>query len=205
MDLETFNSLLKIGVFVGGICAVGALITETIISSRQASVIRQLTKDTSDAKTLQVEAETRLKTVEGETAKQQERAANAEKALLELKEGLQPRTLSAAQRSLFIAALSGQPKSTNLRVLTASDDREASDFARQIADALKDAGWKADLVASSGRLLGTGIEVQHGEAGMQPHVLALQGAFKAAGLEFSQGIDRILGSAEAQIVVAHKP
>ena len=122
MDLETLNSLLKIGVFVGGICAVGALITETVLNSRQAEVVREMDlriaeqqeraanaeRDAAEAKALAAKAgegtavalanaaavNERAAKLEIEAAAQRERAAKAERSLLTLGKALAPRRLA---------------------------------------------------------------------------------------------------------------
>ena len=88
-EVETLNAFFEsAAMWLGLLTAVAAgagWYTESIVSERQAARLRSLGTDVADARTRQVEAETRLKSVEGETAKQQERAAQAEKQLLELK------------------------------------------------------------------------------------------------------------------------
>jgi hypothetical protein len=78
MDLEFWNSALKVGLFLGGICAVLALITETILSGRKDAAVNGLAKESSDQKerieNLAIQAET-----------QRERAANAERDAAEAK------------------------------------------------------------------------------------------------------------------------
>jgi hypothetical protein len=147
MDLDSWNSLLKVGLFVGGICGVGALITETMISSRQESLIRQLTRDTADAKRLQAEAEIRLRGVEAESARQQERAAKAELSLLEVQRAMEPRSVRFnAASGLIVESLKSGPKLPESEVVSIwyhPNDAEAFGLAGAIERVLRESGWRS--------------------------------------------------------------
>ena len=71
---------------------------------------------------------------------QQERAAKAERDLLELKEKIKDRHMNSDQRAELIKILSAGPKGVvSLRCVLS--DRESCLFAREIKEALIEAGW----------------------------------------------------------------
>ena len=139
MDLESLNSVLKVGVLVGGICAVGALITETIINSRQSAVIRGMNQT---------------------LAEQRERAANAERALLELRERTLPRRLSVAQREQVADMLKSHTQGA--MTITVRTGEEARNFGDDLALAIQAAGWavsREGFEVVSGQALPTGLQL----------------------------------------------
>ena len=73
------------------VAGVGALVTGNILSERQAAQLRQFDRDLTEAKT--------------KLSEQQERAAKAESALLELQQKLADRTLTDAQLDEIIGSL----------------------------------------------------------------------------------------------------
>jgi hypothetical protein len=81
-----------------------------------------------------------LKRLAGE---QQERAAKAEKELLELKERIKPRHLSNEQKAALIELLKHNP-SGDVSISCLNGDKEACDFASEITSALTAGGWKVD-------------------------------------------------------------
>jgi len=93
-------------------------------------------KDASDARAAQ-------QRVEIELAKQQERAAIAERALLELQQRLEHRRISPVHHARFVAAL--RPYAGSTLALIKLGDLEAGTFADDILSVLADAGWRVNL------------------------------------------------------------
>jgi hypothetical protein len=77
-------------------------------------------------------------------ATQQERAAKAEKDLLELQNRLKPRILTSEQSNALITLLSSS-KGT-IEILCPPNNKEACDLAQAIASALKRTNWIVDRV-----------------------------------------------------------
>lgn len=159
MDVEGWNSLFKsIAMWSGLVTALAAGAgwwTESIVRTRDTERLRIIGKDIADAKAGQAAAETRLKSVEGETAKQQERAANAERSLLELKQRVAPRRVTPEQRAQFIVRTKSLAKSPgSVRVLTISD-AEAVNLSRDLEALFKEAGfivkWE-QVIGTSGHI-----------------------------------------------------
>ena len=75
--------------------------------------------------------------LETQLAEAREKQAVAERELLELKERIKPRHID---RSTFLEALTGQPKAP-VEVLYLRDDPETLEFAQEIDNLLKAAGW----------------------------------------------------------------
>jgi hypothetical protein len=90
------------------------------------------------------QAATAQRDLELAVSTQQERAAKAERDLLDLKQRVKSRHLTREQRARFLVKLQGQPKSS---VFIAWDtESEAQDFAQEIATVLEAAGWTANIV-----------------------------------------------------------
>jgi hypothetical protein len=100
-----------------------------------------LQKEASDAKTAQQQVQVQL-------AKQQERAASAEKSLLEVLEKLRYRSVSDKQRKAFLATTSGMTKGA-VEVTALSGDPESIAFAESLRSLLIEAGWLSDSVKNT--------------------------------------------------------
>lgn len=100
-----------------------------------------LQKAAADAKAAQQRVETNL-------AKQQERAAIAERALLELQERIKPRRLTAEQATSFVMTLKTLPNGIIDFGYTAGGADEGFSFARQVQPLFKEAGWTVRNEAS---------------------------------------------------------
>jgi hypothetical protein len=120
-----------------------------------------------------------------ESAKQQERAAKAEKDLLELREKLKPRVIPDAQlRSLTEALRNASPKG-GVTVSCINGDAESCRFAGQFHKALRDAGWTvADRMNSMIGVHGQGIALvlRNPTDVAPPHLVSLMSALASAGL-----------------------
>jgi hypothetical protein len=108
----------------------------------ESGKVAVLQKDAADAKAAQQRVETEL-------AKQQERAAIAERALLELQARLAHRRIAPADHDRLVVSLRLYRGST-VR-LTKLGDSEAAQFADDIIAVLRDAGWTVD-VSTTGML-----------------------------------------------------
>lgn len=218
MDVEFWNSVFKSAtMWLGLLTALAAgagWYTESIVSDRQAARLRDLGKEIAGARTQQAQAETRLKSVEGETAKQQERAANAEESaaqakrqLLELQERLKPRQLTSEQRVRLLESLRKIPKGP-LVFEAVLGDAESSVFAGQIAAIFKEAGWThGGVMLSSFRDRNpTGYGILIRDANNVPaHAGPMQKAFEDAGLPLVADVMPTIEAGMVRFVVGVRP
>jgi hypothetical protein len=140
-----------------------------------------LQKSASDAKTAQQKVEIDL-------AKQQEKAAIAERSLLELQERIKPRTISADQRATLIRLLTPIPKlgsEGKIVVRSVAGDGEADFFAGQIVGVLKASGFTTEdqvqSVYGGGNPIGSFISV-HNIRAAPAYVVSIQRAFQYVGI-----------------------
>lgn len=99
--------------------------------------VTRLQRDAADAKAAQ-------QRVEIELSKQQERAAIAERSLLELQERVRDRHVKTQQRDELIRLLSGKPKGGI--VIKCENTAEAITFANEFAVILSASGWLPEQV-----------------------------------------------------------
>ncbi|HTU44426.1 MAG TPA: hypothetical protein VMF91_05160 [Bryobacteraceae bacterium] len=163
----------------------GVWFTSNIINERQAAQLRQFDKDLTGAKS--------------ELGKQQERAANAERSLLELRERIKPRHLTDKEAAAFVAALRTHPGGTSDFGTTIGGGDEAANFAKQLLPLFRQAGWKApeDISGTTNHLdiqvvgigiLTPGTETPDHRAAtpyvrLTPALMALRDAFRSVGME----------------------
>jgi hypothetical protein len=125
--------------------------------------------------------------VQTELSKQQERAANAEKALLDIQERFQPRLLTSAQEEQFLAIVKEGPKG-RVKILYAPSVPESALFATQIARLLIfRAGWTdVDFPEPNRDLnLAVGVQMRMTIANVEkrpPHAATLEKAFLSVGM-----------------------
>ncbi|HKT24316.1 MAG TPA: hypothetical protein VJR04_06915 [Terriglobales bacterium] len=131
MSVESLKGLFDsfaVGLlFLTFTAGLGALLTGNVINKRQSERLRQFDKDLTDAKT--------------ELGRQQERAANAEKSLLELQQKLANRTLTDEQVKAIrhdVERFAGQ----EFRFSTYWDSPECVGIAERVNRTLQAAGWK---------------------------------------------------------------
>lgn len=122
----------------------------------------------------------RLVTLETELAKSKERAAIAERQLLEIKEGLKPRVVSLENVARLREALAAITDKVPLRVGIAGGDAEAHAFGGQLIEALTAAGWKVDGLTLMD-VTGTGMALVVAKS-VPPYVKRLFAAFGAGGV-----------------------
>lgn len=142
--VDDWNAMFQVLtiIFVAGtvLTGVGKIWTDKIIKERQAQEL----------------AAARISTTKLETdlAKQQERAAKAEKELLEVQERFKPRTLSRSeQNDLFgllrahssLARRAREKNGEVLWIVHPRGDPEATEFAAMLANLFSQAGWQPQL------------------------------------------------------------
>jgi hypothetical protein len=138
-------------------------------------------KDVAGLQIAALDAKAAQQRVETDLAKQQERAAIAEKSLLELQERLRHRHLTGEQRSAIIESSKTVPKGEVIVYAFIGDD-EAITFSVELVEALVAAGWNAKHAGQHVSLFtsGLGILVRKLETA---HAGSLQKVLKDAHLE----------------------
>lgn len=142
------------------------------------------------------------------TEEQRERAAKAEKDLLEVQQKLRPRTISVDQRTRLVAILSVSPKGP-VHITCILGDGEGLAFAQQINDLLRSVGWTVEdggvsQAAFTGNPVGLVILV-HSASSAPPHAIVLQQAFAAVGIPLGGTEKTALAEGSVEIIVGAKP
>jgi hypothetical protein len=149
--------------------AQGALLVQKERADIAAGKLAGLEQDVANAKT--------------EMAKEQTRAATAERSLLELQEKLRPRHLSPEQKKAIGDALKGfPPQQVNIFAVVGTTD--GTTFGLELATAINSGGWTAKFLgveSSGGELRGIAL-VMKDTKHPPPGTPQLQDALKAAGL-----------------------
>jgi hypothetical protein len=149
--------------------------------------------------------------LEADASTQRERAARAEKSLLEVKQDIAPRTLSAEQRASFVKMLRTGPRGeVSITCLTG---KEPCDFAQHLAMALREAGWSVTgptsmlfIRENSGPPVGLIISVPNAAvANQSSRAGMLQDALHAIGLEAPGNVNPNLKDGEVNLFVGVKP
>lgn len=152
------------------------------------------------------EAAREIGKVQVEVAAQQERAAKAERALLELQERLRPRTLTPEQRAQLVELLRRGPKGT-ISLSCPVNDIEAHGFATLLEGVLEDAGWNPGEVvfaALKNPPVGVRIIQRNGGAAI-PSAQALADALIAVGVTIDLRFDPNLSEGDLRVIVGTKP
>ncbi|MBV8859054.1 MAG: hypothetical protein JOZ02_19135 [Acidobacteria bacterium] len=150
------------------------------------------------------EAARQVGEVEKEVARQQERAAIAERALLELQERIKDRVITPEKRARMLAILKQDSKGTTT-ISFAVNDKEAFNFAKQLAEVLAEAGWNVTLgnpSVESTPVGGIGIFVRNAQT---PGAGALQQALGEIGYPASGHINHELPEGYVGVFVSLKP
>jgi hypothetical protein len=120
------------------------------------------------------------------TEEQRERAAKAEKSVLELQAKFTPRLVTGENRAKFLAALSNATRG-KVNVSVVSGDPEAFTFASQLRDTLQGAGFDVGPILGSFMLFGApvvGVQVCiANEANKPPHAFSIRAALDAIGVK----------------------
>lgn len=168
----------------------------------ESGKVAGLQKAAADAKAAQ-------QRVEIDLAKQQERAAIAERSLLQLKEHLKDRTISDEQRGKIITFLqttlqNGIPCGKVL-INWVAGEPDAYSLAMRIQSILKDAGCSDVREMAAVGATGTGMFIAvHSTNSPPKHAGALQHAFISAGVPLTPYEDEKIPVDEVQISIAHK-
>ncbi len=175
----------------------------TDLAGKDAS-IAEAQRDAAAAQKEAAGAILELTQVKVDLAKQQERAADAERKYLEIQERLSFRKLSAAQRAQLIESLRIVPKGP-ARVFHVAQNREASEFAAQIRDVMRAAGWNTGAPNSLLGLdvVGLGILVRDPKD-MPQYTADIQHAFAAASIELPVEAHDGVDKGGVWIIVGHK-
>lgn len=132
------------------------------------------------------QAEAAQKKFELDLATQQERAAKAERELLEVQERMKPWHFGQRQEADFLAALNGRPKSKGkVEIGFTGTDVNGQRFAMELLLLLtKKAGWAAKFMSGLASNHGRGITIGVKDADHPPPAaVALREALEKAGFE----------------------
>lgn len=213
MSLESCKTIFEIGgivlLFLTFVSGVGAYYFSTLINARQKIELRNFTlqvanlqKDASDARANQQK-------VEIELAEQQERTAEAEKALLELREHMKSRNFSPGQEKQLVKMLTEiEPKGT-ISVFCVIGDESGLELANQITRIFKTSGWDAEGSPNQGFFSGgnpVGFSIRiHSVATAPAFANKIQMSFSAIGAPLL-GFERPeLAEHDVQIVIGNRP
>jgi hypothetical protein len=183
MTLEDWNTVLQFSSAVlGGVTfAVGAA---TIVTGYFVS--KRLDLRVAQAQSTAANAVAQSRQLEGDVAKQQERAATAERDLLLLKRAVAPRRITPEQQQEIVRLLNSATSKGRVSVSTFSNNAEPLAYAEEIRKVLAVAGWAAgDHVEQNligGDLAGLTLHVAESATALSDEGTNLLRAFQAAGL-----------------------
>ncbi len=181
---KTFFERGSVGLlFFTFVFGAGALIFSGRLNFVKDAELRKFNKDLTEAKI--------------SLGTQEERAAVAERALLELQQRVKPRNLTDAQRAAFVKALAVLPNAVVKFGYTSGSADEGFNFARQLLPLFKQANW---VVPEAPTGMTNHLEIQVTGVGvlvrppirsngspeylpLTPVMAALQNAFKEAGIQ----------------------
>lgn len=163
MDVDFWNAVFQWGsvalIAVTFIFGAGALWTGNRINQRQSARLVSLESDLTRA--------------QESLAHQQEKTANAERALLELKERQDDRRLTDEQYMNLVRVFRGAGKPHITVRLMFIDQGEPRRFAELLASVLGAAGWKAEIVKwNRAGMLTSGVFVESGQGDSDANVAA---------------------------------
>jgi hypothetical protein len=213
-----FDWMAVILVFLTFVAGTGALWTGNILNRRQGERLKKFDGDLTAAKsalvdqvgqvaTLQKEAsdaKTAQEQVGIELAKQQERAASAEKTLLQLRESLKDRTISPDQEKVLVEALKGTP-SGPVEVWWTASDTDSYGLALQMVRIFKEAEWPlaTERFATGGS--GTGFFIcVHNHMNAPTYAVSIQKAYKLIGIDMNGFSKSEIPEGSVQIFIGHK-
>ena len=166
--------MLAVLLIVALIVGTGLMVLGTRADNRGAARLATLERELAETRKLGAETEARLtraleaahqrvRELEGQVNAERENAAIVEAKLLQQQRLLAPRTLTATQARIVVAALSGfqgQP----VTLVTQMGSEETSRFGRQVQDILQKAGLKvADWEGVPAVVIHNGISLAVGE------------------------------------------
>lgn len=130
----------------------------------------------------------RANALELEAGKQKERAAVAEKELLELEERMKPRNLTSEQASQLISILKSTPKG-KVNVSSVLGNSEASNYASQILRILTESGWTVSSGIGLSTITGEGLFIITPNQN-DANAVNLQNIFASVGITIKKQIDK---------------
>jgi len=174
--------------FVSG---AGALITGGIIGKRQEAKLREFDRDLTEAKT--------------QLGKQQERAAMAERELLQLRQSLKDRSISLDQRQKLINSLKNAPRGP-VEIWWLTGESDSYSLALQIQATFEAAGWAKppERLAVGGSGVGLFIAM-HDTSKPPTHAVAIQQAFNSVGITLTGLGNSEVPAGMVQIYIGQKP
>jgi len=173
-----FQTLSVIFVMLTAGTGAGAIITGYITHKRQAKLIADTNLRAAGAGLELTKAQISL-------ADAEQKRAQAEQALLELKEHLEPRAITPEQRQRFLYLMEPLPKG-KIEMRFAEGNKESTQFASALADMLTESGCdvKKPSLPFSARngTLGIGLRIKDDQA-VPPHAVSIQKALERIGIE----------------------
>lgn len=158
--------------------------------------------------------------VQMELAAQEQKTAEAQRSLLELRERIKPRRLNDKDAAAFVAALKTLPSGTIDFGYTSAGGDETFNFAKQFLSLFQQAGWTVQNNASIAQhldvqVIGVGILVSvpagpdpklppSGYLALTPTLKTLQNAFQSVGIKV-QFISWFPGKNAPEVVIGSKP
>jgi hypothetical protein len=240
-SVDFWNQLMIWGLAVAATAAVFIVVATRVVVSRtgQLSTVQDLLREAKDRQ-LQVDlsqkgveigqlkvaadaSEVEIAATKTEMAKQQTRAATAERSLLELQERIKPRRLTDKQSEDFVAILGKSPNTSIKLGWTSGGGDECFKFLQQLMPLFKQAHWKVpelttevsnhlDIQVTGIALLlpgPEGADVRKPEPAtivhLTPAQTTLQAAFKAVGIDLQ--FQRWFHTADGipELVIGSKP
>lgn len=143
-------------------------------------------------------------TLETKAATQQERAATAEKKLLQLRESLKDRIISPDQEKILIASLTGAPSGA-VEVWWTASDTDSFGLAKQMVEIFKKSGWPlaTERFAAGGTGNGFFIAV-HDHMNAPAPAVSIQNAFKLIGIDMNGFSKPEMPEGSVYIYIGHK-
>lgn len=218
VKMEKTKLLLDIGIVIFGLLAALFAILSLVYGSRidfakrieeerlktkiaEANAVSEKAKEEA-ANALSSAANTNERAIKLDLKleEQKERAARAEKELLDLQEKVKPRSVSSAVANKLIAALSKLPNK-NINLSSSLGDGEAASYANQIKAIFERAGWKVDSGIGFSTYTGIGLYMLV-KSDRDMDAKKLLDTFEAGGILFQVQIQK--DGAKIQIFVGSK-
>lgn len=141
--VDFWNSMVLWALFITALAAAAI-----VFSQRMAFVRARQLADTQEKinRIKEAEAKATQQRVEFDLAKQQERAANAEKDLLKLQAQMNPRTLTTEQITQLLSNLRASPKGVVRVACVSGVSPEPCTFAKALARIFIEGGWTVTAI-----------------------------------------------------------
>jgi hypothetical protein len=180
--------------------------------NRQAEELRleaeTARKEIGAAKAEAAKANERTGTLELETAQQREKAAVAERSLLELQQRVQDRHLTAGQRMALTDGLTHGPKG-EITIMCVGGNPEPCVFAEELAEVLRRSGWTVVFGEPEHGVMFVGISPKgvflRAHSATLPRAAVLQQALKAVGIEATGEVRSDTPEDWVNLLVGYKP